>query len=266
MPRFRLPDPRTRAGKHLEFLVRKAGKAVERYRLVAPGDRLLVALSGGKDSWSALYALAALRARAPIAFDLAAVHVHGGVSRPAYDQALEAMAQHLSDLGVAGYLVHTDVVARARKMGRPGQPACFLCARFRRGVLYRLVAQEGYTKLVLGHHADDAIETLLLNMFHTGQLKAMPPKLRSEDRAVVVVRPLLLAWEEETRAFAQAADLPIVPSPCGEQEPDTRRTWVKALLARVAEDIPDARNYLLASLQHVRPSHLADPDLWNFDF
>ena len=264
LERQALPDARTRAGALLEVLARVTGKAVERYGLIEQGDRLLVALSGGKDSWSALYALAALRARAPIRFSLSAVHVHGGVSRPAYEEALRRMGHRLSQLGVEGLVARTDVVSRARRMGREGQSACFLCARFRRGVLYRLAVQEGFTKIVLGHHADDLIETLLLNLFFTGQIKSMPPKLRTDDGANVVIRPLCLAWEEQTRAFAEAANLPIVPSPCGEREPDTRRTWVKGLLERIQAEHPEVKHYLRAALGHVRPSHLMDDGLWDF--
>ncbi len=259
-----LPTPDA-ARPILRKILRKTGKAVIIYDMIHEGNRILVALSGGKDSWTALDALVALRRRAPVSFDIAVVHVHGGVSTKAYEEALDKTWQRLDQMGLDSYLVHTDVITRATAMGSGGG-RCFLCARFRRGVLYRVAPQLGYDTIVLGHHADDLIETLMLNLMFTGQIKSMPPKLRSDDGGNTVLRPLCLVSEHDTASYARAAAIPVVPSPCGTCDPNTKRAWVKNLLTELDSKHPGTKGYLLAALQHVRPSHLADPSIHDFDF
>ncbi len=246
-------------------LLRKVGRAVIHYDMIQDKDRILVALSGGKDSWTALDVLVTLRRRAPISFDLGVVHIRGGVSTPAYERALEQTVARLVAMDVDAYFVDTDVIARATAMGQGGG-RCFLCARFRRGVLYRVAPQLGYDKIALGHHADDLIETLLMNLMFTGQIKSMPPKLRSDDGANTLLRPLCLVSEDQTQSYASAADIPVVPSPCGSCDPNTKRAWMKTLLSELETKHPGTKGYLLAALQHVRPSHLLDPEIFDFTF
>jgi tRNA 2-thiocytidine biosynthesis protein TtcA len=179
------------------------------------------------------------------------------------------MTGHLQALGIEAYLLSTDIGPRVHKMNRngPDHPShtnpCFLCSRFRRGVLYRLAPQLGFNKIALGHHADDLIETLLLNLFFSGQIKSMPPKLHSDDGRNTVVRPLAHVFESETAAYAARRNLPVLRSACRAcAAPElSQRRWVKTLLSQIETKHPGTKGYLLAALSHVRPSHLLDRTL-----
>lgn len=239
--------------------LRKAlGQAVVGFSMLAEGDRVMVALSGGKDSYSLLVLLDELRTRAPIDFELIPVHLDQ--KQPGYDGTalrawLEARGGEFHVLEEDTYSVVTDKIPENKTY-------CGLCSRLRRGVLYNAAQRLGCTKIALGHHRDDAIETLLLNQFFSGQLKTMPPVLASDDGRNVVIRPLYYAAESDLVAYAAAQDFPIVPcNLCGSQD-NLWRQQVKELLADLEGRIPNLRQSLLSSLTTVRPTHLADRELW----
>ena len=239
--------------------LRKAlGQAVVGFDMLAEGDRVMVALSGGKDSYALLVLLDELRARAPIQFELIPVHLDQ--KQPGYDGAplrawLEARGGEFHILQEDTYSVVTDKIPATKTY-------CSLCSRLRRGVLYNAAERLGCTKIALGHHRDDAIETLLLNQFFSGQLKTMPPVLASDDGRNVVIRPLFLAAEADLATYALAQAFPIVPcNLCGSQD-NLWRQQVKDLLVDLEGRIPNIRQSLLKSLRNVLPSHLADTSLW----
>ncbi|MCD6500190.1 MAG: tRNA 2-thiocytidine(32) synthetase TtcA [Deltaproteobacteria bacterium] len=254
------------AGKMLRRILRLAGRAVADYHLIEEGDRILVGLSGGKDSWTMLETLLSLKSHAPIRFDVAAVHIHPGFADPDYNEALGRMWKYCAQLGVEAHLVHGDFGTRAASMA-VGGTRCFLCARFRRGILYRTAPRLECSKIALGHHADDLIETLIMNLAFSGQLKSMPPKLRADDGTNTVIRPLCLVPEAKIRDYAQTRGLPIVAAPCAlcGGQADSRRQWIKKLLSEFEDERPDIKGYMLAALTHVRASHLADPHLYDFE-
>ncbi len=239
--------------------LRKAlGKAVVGYSMLEEGDRVMVALSGGKDSYALLVLLDELRTRAPIDFELIPVHLDQ--KQPGYDGAplrawLEARGGEFHILEEDTYSVVTDKIPENKTY-------CSLCSRLRRGVLYNAAQRLGCSKIALGHHRDDAIETLLLNQFFSGQLKTMPPVLASDDGRNVVIRPLYYAAESDLVAYAAAQEFPIVPcNLCGSQD-NLWRQQVKDLLVDLEGRIPNIRQSLLSSLTTVRPTHLADSELW----
>ena len=239
--------------------LRKAvGQAVVGFGMLADGDRVLVALSGGKDSYSLLVLLDELRARAPIRFELVAVHLDQ--RQPGYDGA--PLRAWLEARGGEFHILSEDTYAVVAEKIPAGQTTCGLCSRLRRGILYNAAADLGCTKIALGHHRDDVIETLLLSQLFNGQLKAMPPVLRSDDGRNVVVRPLFLAAEADLAAFAAEQAFPILPcNLCGSQE-DLWRQQVKELLADLEARIPDVRASLVKAVQSVRATQLADLELW----
>jgi tRNA 2-thiocytidine biosynthesis protein TtcA len=238
-------------------LLRAAANAIRDFELIADGDRIMVAVSGGKDSYTLLHVLMRLRERAPIDFDLVAVNLDQG--QPGYPA--EIVERHFQSVGVPHRMLHADTYSIVRRLVPEGKTTCPVCSRLRRGVLYNAAAEMGCTKIALGHHRDDLVETLLLSALYSGALKSMPPKLRSDDGRNVVVRPLCYAAEEDIAAFAAAMRFPIVPCDlCGSQ-PNLRRKRVKALLAELSAEHPAVKGNLLNALGHVVPSHLLDRDL-----
>ncbi len=238
-------------------LLRAAGDAIADFSLVEPGDRILVAVSGGKDSWTLLHLLMRLRERAPVDFDLVAVNLDQG--QPGYPA--HVVEDHLRAVGVPYRMIARDTYSVVRRLVPEGKTTCPVCSRLRRGVLYNAAVELGCTKIALGHHRDDLIETLLLSALYAGALKTMPPKLRSDDGRNVVVRPLCYAAEEDIAAFAAEMRFPIVPCDlCGSQ-PNLRRKRVKALLAELAAEHPAVKGNLLHALGKVVPSHLLDREL-----
>lgn len=239
-------------------LRRALGGAVMRYRMIEEGDRIMVALSGGKDSYTLLVLLDELRRRAPVRFELVPLHLDQ--RQPGYDGAplrrwLEARGGEFHILSEDTYSVVVDKVAE-------GKTYCGLCSRLRRGILYTAAKELRCTKIALGHHRDDAIETLLLNLLFSGQLKSMPPVLRSDDGANTVIRPLYQCEERDIVAFARAQAFPILPcNLCGSQD-GLWRDQVAALLADLERRIPDVRASIMGAMQNVRPTHLPDPGLW----
>jgi tRNA 2-thiocytidine biosynthesis protein TtcA len=238
-------------------LLRAAGDAIADFALVEEGDRILVAVSGGKDSYTLLHLLMRLRERAPIRFDLVAVNLDQG--QPGYPA--QVVEGHFKAIGVPHRMLVRDTYSVVRRLVPEGKTTCPVCSRLRRGVLYNAAAEMGCTKIALGHHRDDLVETLLLSALYSGALKSMPPKLRARDGRNVVIRPLCYAAEEDIAAFAEAMRFPIVPCDlCGSQ-PNLRRKRVKALLAELSREHPAVKGNLLHALGHVVPSHLLDREL-----
>jgi tRNA 2-thiocytidine biosynthesis protein TtcA len=235
-------------------LLHDVGRAVADFDLISEGDRILVAVSGGKDSYSLLALLETLRRRAPVRFDLLAVHLDQG--QPGHDPA--PLADWLRTNGFDHRIVREDTYSIVVDKVPEGRTYCSMCARLRRGILYRLASQFECTKIALGHHRDDAVETLLLNVFFAGKLAAIPARLVSDDGASVVIRPLIYCAEETLTRFAESRRFPILPcNLCGSQ-PDAQRKQMKALLSRLESEHPNLRQTMLAALGNVNLSHLLD--------
>ena len=236
-------------------LARKTTKAIVDYQMIEDGDRVMVGLSGGKDSWALLQMLHVLRQRAPIQFSLVAVNVDSGYK----DYKHDVIARTCEARGWEYRIEHTEIGEKIEDVLDADDTPCSLCARLRRGVLYRMAAEVGATKIALGHHADDFIETLLLNLFFAGALKAMPAKLVSDNGAHVVIRPLVYIGEEEARAYAKESELPIIgcccPA-CGDLS--LQRQRIKRLLMDLEIEHPGIKQSMLKALGNVAPRHLLD--------
>ncbi len=238
-------------------LIRATAEAVRDFDLIGEGDRIMVAVSGGKDSYTLLHVLMRLRERAPIDFELVAVNLDQG--QPGFPA--HVVEGHLRAVGVPYRMIRRDTYSVVKRVVPEGKSTCPACSRFRRGVLYDAAVELGCTKIALGHHRDDLIETLLLNALYAGSLKAMPPRLHARDGRNVVIRPLCYADEGDIAAFAAAMAFPIVPCDlCGSQ-PNLRRKRVKALLSELAAEHPAVKGNLLNALTRVVPSHLLDRGL-----
>jgi len=239
-------------------LSRDLARCAKDFELLAPGDRVMVCLSGGKDSYTLLHLLERLRRRAPFSFTLIGVHLDQG--QPGYDGA--PLERYLAEHGYDFRIVREDTYKVVKDNVPEGKTYCSLCSRLRRGVLYNVAQELGCTKLALGHHRDDAIETLLLNLMFTGSMRAMPPKLISDDGRNTVIRPLMYAAESSIARFAELMEFPILPcNLCGSQE-QLMRKQVKKWLADLETHAPRARQSMLAAMMNVRPSQLLDRDLW----
>ncbi len=236
-------------------ILRKAGRAVTDFRMIEEGDRVLVALSGGKDSWTLLHCLESLRRRAPVAFEVHAVTVHPGF--PGF--RTEPVEAYCREQGFTHWVEPSRIYEIVEAKRDPGTSYCSFCSRLRRGILYGLAQRRGYTKIALGHHADDLIETLLLSQFFTGEIKSMPPVLRAEDGVNVVIRPLCTVFEEEIRDYAERRGFPVVccgcPA-CGVEE--MKRREVKALLRDLERGHPGIKASMLSSLGRVRRGYLME--------
>jgi tRNA 2-thiocytidine biosynthesis protein TtcA len=240
-------------------ILHHVGRAIADFALISEGDRIMVAVSGGKDSYSLLVALETLRRRAPVPFELLAVHLDQG--QPGHDPA--PLAAWLAGNGFDHRIVREDTYSIVASKIPEGRTACSMCARLRRAILYRLAGELGCNRIALGHHRDDAVETLLLNIFFAGKLAAIPARLVSDDGASVVIRPLIYCGEETLVRFAEAQRFPILPcNLCGSQ-PDAQRKQMKALLTRLEAEHPNLRQTMLAALGNVNPSHLLDRELFH---
>ena len=239
-------------------LAKKATRAIVDFNLIEDGDRVMVGLSGGKDSWALMQILDCLRQRAPIDFSLIAVNVNSGYTDFRHDLVTNACAER----GWSCRVEHTTIGAVMDDILDDGETPCSLCARLRRGVLYRLAAEVGATKIALGHHLDDFIETALLNLFFQGSLKAMPARLVSDNQKHIVVRPLVYVTEAEARAYTQECGLPVIgcccPA-CGDLS--LKRQRIKRLIAELELEHPDIKNSMIKALSHVVPTHLLDSRL-----
>ena len=236
-------------------VAKKVTRAIVDYRLIENGDRVMVGLSGGKDSWALIQILDVLQKRAPISFSIVAVNVNSGYERFRHDLVTEACAAR----GWECRVEHTTIGAIMDDVLDDGDTPCSLCARLRRGVLYRLAKDVGATKIALGHHMDDFVETALLNLFFQGSLKAMPARLVSDNKQHIVIRPLVYVTEAEARSYTQEAGLPVIgcccPA-CGDLS--LKRQRIKRLLADLELEHPDIKNSMIKALSNVLPSHLLD--------
>ncbi len=238
-------------------LLRQISQLNRQFELIEPNDRIMVAISGGKDSWALLHLLRAYRRMLPFDYELVAVNLDQG--HPGFP--VEVLRAHLEAEGFAYRLVARDTHAVVKQHTPAGKAYCSLCSRLRRGILYDVAVELGATKIALGHHRDDVIETLLLNAMYAGQLKAMPAKLRSDDGRNVIIRPLGSCAEAEIAQYAKLRGFPIVPCDlCGSQ-PNLKRQEVKRLLAQLEQQNPLVRKNLIAAVANVKPSHLWDAAL-----
>jgi tRNA 2-thiocytidine biosynthesis protein TtcA len=247
--------------KKLQAELRGAvGKAIGDYGMIADGDRVMVCVSGGKDSYTLLDILQSLKRSAPIRFDLIAVNLDQ--KQPNFPA--EVLPRYLTGLGVPFHIIEQNTYAVVKRVIPDGKTMCGLCSRLRRGALYRYAAENGITKIALGHHRDDIVETLFLNMFFGGRLKAMPPKLLSEDRRHIVIRPLAYVAERTIARYAAARHFPIIPCTlCGSQM-NLQRLAVKNMLAEWEEKFPGRIESIFSSLCNASASQLADPALFDF--
>lgn len=241
-------------------LCRLAGQAIIDYNMIEDGDKVMVCVSGGKDSYAMLDILIKLRERAPINFDLVAVNLDQ--KQPGFPE--EILPNYLKKLGIPFHIEEQDTYGIVKRVIPEGKTTCGLCSRLRRGILYRVAGELGATKIALGHHRDDILETLLMNMFHGGKIKGMPPKLKSDDGKHIVIRPLSYVPEKYLEKYSEQMEFPIIPcNLCGSQE-NLQRNAMKALLRDWEKKFPGRVESLFSSLQNIVPSHLMD--LEEFDF
>lgn len=241
-------------------LRRCVGKAIADFNMIEDGDKVMVCLSGGKDSYTLLDILMFLKNIAPIHFDIVAVNLDQ--KQPGFPE--HVLPQYLDKIGVEYLIVNEDTYSIVKEKIPEGKTTCSLCSRLRRGILYRTAQELGATKIALGHHRDDMLETLLLNMFHGGRMKSMPPKLVSDDGKNIVIRPLAYASEKDIAKYAEKMEFPIIPcNLCGSQE-NLQRKMIKNMLQEWSKQYPGRIENMFRALQNVTPSHLADPNLYNF--
>lgn len=241
-------------------LCRMVGQAVADFSMIEEGDRVMVCLSGGKDSYGMLDVLLSLRSRAPISYDLIAVNLDQ--KQPGFPE--HVLPDYLTNLGVPFHIEERDTYSVVKRLIPEGQTTCSLCSRLRRGILYGLAERLGATKIALGHHRNDIMETLLLNLLFNGTMKSMPPKLRSDDGQHVVIRPLAYVKESELARYAELRNFPIIPCDlCGSQE-NLKRKEVKAMLQEWDIRYPGSGDSVFAALSKVIPSHLLDRHLFDF--
>ncbi len=241
-------------------ILRLMGRAIEDFSLIGEGDRVMVCMSGGKDSFVMLDMLLKLQARAPIDFEIVAVNIDQNLP----DYPREVLPDYLKDKGVPFRIEYQDTWSIIERL-MPGQAnVCSLCSRLRRGIIYRVAREIGATKIALGHHADDALCTLLLNLFYAGRLKAMPPVLRSDDRANTVIRPMIYVREALIEKYAGWMAYPIIGKESCRKAENQKRREMKALLREWDKTHPERVHNLLMSLTRVSPSHLMDRDLYDF--
>lgn len=241
-------------------LCRMVGQAVTDFNMIEDGDRVMVCLSGGKDSYGMLDILLSLQARAPVSYELIAVNLDQ--KQPGFPG--HVLPDYLTQLGVPFHIEERDTYSVVKRLIPEGETTCSLCSRLRRGILYGLAEKLGATKIALGHHRNDIMETLLLNLLFNGRLKSMPPKLRSDDGQHVVIRPLAYVKEVELARYAELRSFPIIPCDlCGAQE-NLKRKEVKALLEDWDARYPGSGDSVFAALSKVIPSHLLDRQLFDF--
>lgn len=252
------PEPSTE--KLARRLRHQIGQAIADYAMIEEGDRILVCLSGGKDSWTLLDLLSDLQMRAPIRFELLAVHLDQ--KQPGYDASI--LPDYLGKHRIPFRIIEQDTYSVVQRLVPAGRTMCSLCSRLRRGALYDFAAKNGYTRIALGHHRDDIVETFFLNLFHQARLKAMPPKLRADDGRNTVIRPLAYCSEIDIAAYAAARGFPIIPCDlCGSQE-TLQRKRIKAMLADWERATPGRIENIFRSLTRVDVSQLADVSLFDF--
>jgi tRNA 2-thiocytidine biosynthesis protein TtcA len=241
-------------------LRRQVGQAIADYNMIEDGDRIMVCLSGGKDSYTLLDILRQLQAKAPVRFELVAVHLYQ--KQPDYDARI--LPDYLRSIGMQFEIIEQDTYSVVKRVIPEGKTMCGLCSRLRRGALYAYAERNGFTRIALGHHRDDLVETLFLNMFHHSSLKAMPPKLQSDDGKHIVIRPLAYCSESDIADYAALKGFPVMPcNLCGSQE-TLQRKAVKQMLQEWERKFPGRIENVFRALTSVTPSQLADPELFDF--
>jgi tRNA 2-thiocytidine biosynthesis protein TtcA len=255
--------PENASGKFLRLrnsLISATGKAIADYNMVEDGDTVLVCMSGGKDSYTMLMVLLALQERAPVSFKLIAMNLDQ--KQPNFPEHI--LPEYLKNLGMDYRIVEADTYSIVKEKIPEGKTTCSLCSRLRRGVIYRTAKELGANKIALGHHRDDIVETLFLNLFFGAKLKAMPPKLATNDGQHIVIRPLAYCTEKDIAAYARAMSFPIIPCDlCGSQE-NLQRQKVKDMLHAWEREQPGRVNNIFRAMTNVEPSHLADTNLYDF--
>jgi len=263
-----LPDPLPRAprtdaaaqDKLARRLRRQVGQAIADFGMIEDGDRIMVCLSGGKDSYTLLDVLLQLQKKAPVAFELVAVNLDQ--KQPGFPE--HVLPEYLASIGVAYQIIEQDTYSVVSRVIPEGRTMCSLCSRLRRGALYRHAAEHGFSKIALGHHRDDSVATFFLNLFHHAKLSAMPPKLRSDDGQHVVIRPLAYVSERDIAQHAQARGFPIIPCTlCGSQD-NLQRRQVAQMLQQWEDQHPGRIDQIARALGNIHPSQLADPALFDF--
>lgn len=248
------------SNKLQQKLRRNVGRAIADFAMIEPDDKVMVCLSGGKDSYTMLDILLSLKRKAPVDFELLAVNLDQ--KQPRFPE--HVLPRYLEELGIDFHIIEQDTYSVVKRVIPEGKTMCGACSRFRRGILYSFAERHGVTKIALGHHRDDIIETLFLNMFFGSRLKAMPPKLLSDDGRNVVIRPLAYCREVDIEAYAALRDYPIIPcNLCGSQD-HLQRVQIKKMLAGWEREQPGRLENIFRALQSVSPSHLADTDLFDF--
>ena len=251
---------RTESTKLAKRLRREVGRAIMDYAMIGEGDRVMVCLSGGKDSYTMLDMLLQLQKKAPVRFELHAVNLDQ--KQPGFPE--HVLPEYLTRLGVPFTILEQDTYSVVKRNIPEGKTMCSLCSRLRRGALYTFAKEQGFTRIALGHHRDDIVNTFFLNLFFGGKLSAMPPKLLSDDGANVVIRPLAYCREDDLAAYAEQQAFPIIPCTlCGSQE-NLQRKQVKKMLLQWEKDYPGRTETIFRSLANVAPSQLADPKLFDF--
>ncbi|NLC35423.1 MAG: tRNA 2-thiocytidine(32) synthetase TtcA [Alcaligenaceae bacterium] len=257
----RLKRERLEANKLSKRLIRETGRAISDFNMIEDGDKVMVCLSGGKDSYALLDILQTLRKRAPINFDIVAVNLDQ--KQPGFPDHI--LPQYLESLGVPYHIETQDTYSIVTRVLEEGKTMCSLCSRLRRGILYRVANELGATKIALGHHRDDILGTFFLNLFYGGRMKAMPPKLQSDDGKNIVIRPLAYVQEKDLIAYAELKQFPIIPcNLCGSQE-NLKRKEVTRMIAEWDKRFPGRSWNVFGALTRVVPSHLMDRELFNFN-
>ncbi len=251
---------RTEFNKQQKRLRREVGRAIDDYKMIEDGDKVMVCLSGGKDSFAMLDILLNLQKTAPVQFELVAVNLDQ--KQPGFPE--HVLPDYLESIGVPYHIIEKDTYSVVKRVIPEGQTTCGLCSRLRRGTLYGYAEEQNVNKIALGHHRDDILETFFLNIFYTGKLKAMPPKLLSDNKKNIVIRPMAYCREKDITRFAEYKNFPIIPcNLCGSQE-NLQRQAMKAMLNQWDKQFPGRLESIFTSLKNVAPSQLADTELFDF--